>query len=120
MLAVYAVKTAEDPDNPTEVASMDENKKQVLKEIFWSMNEVSYTTATKTENVVSGTEEGDDVETSESITRTYLYIQISHKSVPEMSEQYGFNESQKKQLRELMSEDNKRLWNSLINIDFIR
>ena len=120
MLAVYAVKTAEDPDNPTEVASMDESKKQALKEVFWLMNEVSYTTATETENVAAGTDEGDDVETSESITRVYLYIQISHKSVDEMSEQYGFNDSQKKQLRELMSEDNKKLWNSLINIDFIR
>ena len=120
VFAVYAVKTAEDPDNPTEVASMDESKKQALKEVFWLMNEVSYTTATETENVAAGTDEGDDVETSESITRVYLYIQISHKSVDEMSEQYGFNDSQKKQLRELMSEDNKKLWNSLINIDFIR
>lgn len=120
VLAVYAVKTAGDSDNPTEVASMDESKKQALKEVFWLMNEISYTTATKRENVAAVTDEGDDAGTSESITRVYLYIQISHKSVDEMSEQYGFNDSQKKQLRELMSEDNKKLWNSLINIDFIR
>lgn len=49
----------------------------------------------------------------------YLNIEIYHKSVDEMSEQYGFNDSQKKQLRELLSEDNKKVWNSLIDIDFI-
>ena len=33
-LAVYSVKTATDPDNPQEVATMDDNKKQLLKDIF--------------------------------------------------------------------------------------
>ena len=41
VLAVYAVKTNTDPDNPQEVATMDDNKKQLLKNLFWEMNEVS-------------------------------------------------------------------------------
>lgn len=35
VLSVYAVKTAGDPNNPQEVASMDESKKQILKDVFW-------------------------------------------------------------------------------------
>ena len=34
VLSVYAVKTAGDPNNPQEVASMDESKKQILKDVF--------------------------------------------------------------------------------------
>lgn len=39
-MAVYAVKTTTDPDNAQEVATMDDNKKQLLKDIFWQMNEI--------------------------------------------------------------------------------
>jgi hypothetical protein len=41
VLAVYAVKTTTDPDNPQEVASMDDSKLQLLKDIFWTMNSIS-------------------------------------------------------------------------------
>ncbi len=116
VLSVYAVKTAGDPNNPQEVASMDESKKQILKEVFWAMNEISFNTATKTENVVTETDDGNGniVETTESVTRTYLYIRVTHKSVDEMATYYGFTESQKQQLRELLSEENKRMWSDVL------
>ena len=41
VLAVYSVKTTTDPDNPQEVATMDETKKGLLTDIFWEMNEIS-------------------------------------------------------------------------------
>ena len=41
VLAVYAVKTNTDTDNPQEVATMDESKKQILSDIFWEMNSIS-------------------------------------------------------------------------------
>lgn len=34
VLAVYAVKTNTDEDNPQEVATMDDSKKQILTDIF--------------------------------------------------------------------------------------
>ena len=40
VLAVYAVKTNTDKDNPQEVATMDEGKKQILSDIFWEMNSI--------------------------------------------------------------------------------
>ena len=53
VLAVYAVKTTTDPDDPQEVATMDDGKKELLKEIFWDMNEISHRmeTATTTQTV---------------------------------------------------------------------
>ena len=38
VLSIYAVKTTTDPDIPQEVATMTEEKKQLLKDIFWKMN----------------------------------------------------------------------------------
>ena len=116
VLSVYAVKTAGDPNNPQEVATIDESKRQILKETFWAMNEISFSTATKTENVVTETDDGNGniVETTESMTRTYLYIRVSHKSPDEMAAQYGFTDAQKEQLHELLSEENKNMWSGVL------
>lgn len=116
VLSVYAVKTAGDPNNPQEVATIDESKRQILKEIFWAMNEISFSTATKTESVITETDDGNGniVETTESMTRTYLYIRVSHKSPDEMAAQYGFTDTQKEQLRELLSEENKNMWSGVL------
>lgn len=116
VLSIYAVKTAGDPNNPQEVATIDESKRQILKEIFWAMNEISFSTATKTENVITETDDGNGniVETTESMTRTYLYIRVSHKSPDEMAAQYGFTDAQREQLRELLSEENKNMWSGVL------
>ena len=58
VLAVYSVKVNTDPDNPQEVATMDESKKQLLTDIFWEMNEISSSTDTKTETVITETDDG--------------------------------------------------------------
>ena len=116
VLSVYAVKIAGDPKNPQEVVSMDENKKHILTDIFWEMNEITHSITSKTENVATETDDvnGNVVETTESKTRTYLYIKVIHKSVDEKAEQYGFSESQKEQLSELLSEDNKKMWSGVL------
>ena len=116
VLSVYAVKTTGDPNNPQEVVSMDESKKQILKDVFWTMNEITHSITSKTENVVTETDDGNGniVESSESKTRTYLYIKVIHKSVDEMATQYGFSEIQKEQLSELLSEYNKKMWSDVL------
>ena len=61
VLAVYAVKTTTDPDDPQEVATVDDAKKAILKEIFWQMNEISFHTENKTEEVITETEDRKSV-----------------------------------------------------------
>lgn len=118
VLSVYAVKTAGDPNNPQEVASIDESKRQILKEVFWAMNEISFNTASRAENVVTETDDGNGniVETTESVTRTYLYIRVTHKTPDEMAQQYGFTDEQKEQLRGLLSDKNKKMWEDFLFI----
>lgn len=116
VLAVYSVKTTTDPDNPQEVATMDDNKKQLLKDIFWEMNEISSRTESKTETQITESDDGHGniVETETTVTQTYLYITVSHKTAEEMADKYGFNEEQRQQLSELLAEENDSLWSAVL------
>lgn len=49
---MYTVKTTTDSDNPQEVATVTEDKKQLLSEIFWVMNDISFRTKTDTETEI--------------------------------------------------------------------
>ena len=116
VLAVYAVKTTTDPDNPQEVATMDDSKKAILTDIFWEMNQISSRTETRTETVITETDDGNGniVETETTVTQIYLYITVSHKTAEEMAAQYGFDEEQKEQLAELLAEENRSLWSPVL------
>lgn len=116
VLAVYAVKTNTDQDNPQEVATMDEPKKQILKDIFWEMNKISSRTESKTEIQITETDDGHGniVETESTVTQTYLYITVSHKTANEMAVQYGFNEEQNGYLDELLADENNSLWSQVL------
>lgn len=116
VLAVYAVKTTTDPDNPQEVATMDDGKKAILTDIFWEMNQISSRAETRTETVITETDDGHGniVETETTVTQTYLYITVSHTTAEEMAAQYGFNEEQKEQLAELLAEENRSLWSAVL------
>ena len=106
VLAVYSVKTTTDPDNPQEVATMDENKKQLLSNIFWEMNETVITE--------SDDGHGNIVQTETTVTQTYLYITVSHKTAEEMADQYGFDDKQRQQLAELLAVENNSLWSQVL------
>lgn len=116
VLAVYSVKTTTDPDNPQEVATMDDNKKQLLTDIFWEMNEISSRTESKTETVITETDDGHGniVQTETTQTRTYLYITVSHKTAEEMADQYGFDDEQRQMLSELLADENNSLWSQVL------
>lgn len=111
VLSVYAVKTTTDPDNPQEVASLNDEKKQLLTDIFWEMNDISYRTETDTETEIIESDDGNGniLEETVEVTKTTLYITVSHKTANQMSDQYRFNEDQDEQLEELLNVDNS-MW----------
>lgn len=116
VLAVYAVKTTTDPDNPQEVATMDDNKKALLKEIFWAMNEVSSRTETGTTTQTVETDDGagNIIENEVEVTTTTLYITVTHKTADEMADAYNFTADQRAQLAELLAEENRSMWSSVL------
>lgn len=116
VLAVYAVKINTDPNNPQEVATMDDSKKQLLTDIFWEMNAISSRTESRTETVITETDDGHGniVQTETTETKTVLFITVSHKTVDEMAAQYGFTQEQKDYLAELLQDENNSLWASVL------
>lgn len=116
VLAIYSVKTTTDPDNPQEVATMNDNKKELLKNIFWEMNEISSRMESKTEIIIETSEDkyGNMIENEKTVTRIYLYITVSHKTAEEMANQYGFSTNQRKQLFELLADENNSMWSAVL------
>lgn len=116
IIAIYAIKTNTDADNPQEIATIDENKKGIISDIFWDMNTITTKTETKTEEKIEKTidEEGNEVETVTTITKTYLTITISSKTAEDMIQEYGFTDEQKKMFNDLTDSKNDKLWNGLI------
>lgn len=116
VLAVYAVKINTDPNNPQEVATMDDSKKEQLKGIFWQMNEISSRTESKTEaeSELANSSQKSSSEVQQTVTMTYLYITVSHKTTEEMADIYQFTDNQRKQLSELMSDKNCGMWDEIV------
>lgn len=100
VLSVYSVKVSTDPNNPQETATMDERKMAILSDIFWDMNSIVSSVQTKT----------DEQNTSQKI----LVITLSDKTADDMVKTYAFDEQQKQYLAELMSDNNDKLWASII------
>lgn len=116
VLAVYAVKTTTDPNDPQEVATVDDAKKAILKDIFWKMNEISSHIERKPGKIITETDDGHGniVETITTVTHTYLYITVSHKTAAEMADRFNFNADQRQQLSELLAEENRSMWSAVL------
>jgi len=116
VLAVYAVKVNTDAVNAQDVATMDEDKLELLRSVFWDMNTLDHRTesVTYTETVVTDDGAGNLVETEQEVTKTILYITVSHKTAAEMAVRYGFSVQQKAQLDELLSDEYADLWSAVL------
>ena len=116
VLAVYSVKVNTNADNPMEVATVDDTKKQLLSDIFWEMNSISSRTETKSHTEIEESDDGHGniVETEKTVTETFLYITVSHKTVDEMATAYGFNKEQIDYLAELLKDENNQLWSQVL------
>lgn len=116
VLAIYSVKVNTDPNNPLEVATIDESKKNMLRDIFWDMNSISSRTEIEESTTIVETTdaEGNVVQEEQPVTKVTLYLTLNGKSADEMAEQYNFTDRQKEYLAELLSPKNDKMWNSLI------
>lgn len=110
VLGIYAVMTTMDETEPTEVATVTAEKKQVLKDLYWEMNTISVST-----EVVEETDPDD--EESEPVEKTTVHVSISSDSYSDAAERYGFTEEQNEMLEELMVPEYHYMFIALIGID---
>jgi len=116
-LAVYAVRTAEDPDIPGTVIALDEENLGRLRGVMNGMNVVSYTVRTEERMrtvTIAGPDTGDAFQTTDSVPVTILTITVAKRTAEWMAEEYGFTKSQKETLTEILSPEYDGLWEGLI------
>lgn len=99
VLAVYAVKVSTDEEHGLDVMTMDEEKLQLLREIFFDANKLEYELTTRT---VDG----------EQITTLHISAQI--RDAMQMADEYGFTAQQREMLEELLKPDYDDIFLSLI------
>ena len=99
VLAVYAVKVSTDEERGLDVMTMDEEKLQLLREIFFDANKLEYELTTRT---VDG----------EQITTLHISAQI--KDAMQMADEYSFTAQQREMLEELLKPDYDDIFLSLI------
>ena len=117
VLAVYAVKVNTDSENPQVVANLTEEKKELLRGVFWDMNTISHQIGreTITEIVVQTDEKGNAVEKEQTVEKTVLTVSVTHKPAEEMAARYFFNPSQKAALTELLAPELDTLWTGVLS-----
>lgn len=99
VLAVYAVKVSTDEEHGLDVITMDEEKLQLLREIFFDANKLEYELTTRT---VDG----------ERVTTLHISAQI--KDAMQMADEYSFTAQQREMLEELLKPDYDDIFLSLI------
>lgn len=109
MLVIYTVKVSKGI-NENDVITIDDNKKQIMKDIFWDMNSLS--SEVKTETIIEQGVNTDELPTE--IEKEVLHIIITSKNAEQMKEEYSFNELQLEQYNELLSDEYSSLWNGII------
>ena len=109
MLVIYTVKVSKGI-NENDVITIDDNKKQIMKDIFWNMNSLS--SEVKTETIIEQGVNTDEL--PKEVEKQVLYITITSKNAEQMKEEYSFNELQLEQYNELLSDEYSSLWNGII------
>ena len=110
VLAVYVAKYS-NGDYKTEMMTLDENKISQLKQIFWDMNEVSFTKKVEKEEKVILHLTWTECKTIEHVK---LHIKINSKTALQMADQYNFSVIQKVQLNDLLQDEYLAMWSQVI------
>lgn len=127
ILSIYTARVS-NGDNKQNVIIIDEEKKNILKEIFWDINYITHevkigknetsTIENQHENGFSNNNQFENLTLPGNEPKRenskVLYININSKSSDEMRALYGFNDSQNKQYMELTKDDYSTLWSSVI------
>ena len=110
ILIIYSVRISSGK-NDAEVMTIDENKKNIIKDIFWKMNEITF--SVNDEKVI---EQGiNNNELAREVQKRVLHIVIHSKDANQMKMEYNFNPLQMKQFNELNDDAYLSLWKGLLS-----
>lgn len=99
VVAVFAVKTAGADADATDVVTIDEERIDLIRQVFWDMNTVSYYVQT--------------IKRKDS-TETILHITITSKKATDMPDFYHFTKSQREALEEVLKPEYAQMLAELV------
>jgi len=100
VLAIFAVKVAGSEDvDTTDVATLDPERIEKLKAVFWDMNSLSSYVET-----INHPDSNPDDDVDDSWSEKILHITIAHKTAADMTAIYNFSEKQNILMEELLAE----------------
>ena len=111
ILSLYTVIIS-NGEEQTEVITLNDEKVNKLKDIFWNMNTINYNIEEIEKNIETTDKDGN--KKNEKIKVKVLNINITSKTIEEMINKYNLNDRQKLQLAELRKEEYASIWNSVI------
>ena len=111
VLAIYTAKTTSGL-GANEVMTMNDTKKDTLKQVFWDMHTITY--EIKTETIDAGYLTPTGTTTNDTNQKQILYITVNSKTADEMMKQYYFTLNQRNEVNELLKEEYADLWSSVI------
>ena len=124
ILSVYAVYVTTKTDGATDVVHLTDEHVNILKEIFWQMTTVTYTTEVVEETVMvpdldadgnqKKDKDGNLLYKEEKVSKTVLHITINHLSAGEEAAALSFNTNQMAQLNELLDPKYASFWADLL------
>ena len=117
VLSIYAVETSMNQEDPQSVAMITEENRELLKQIFWTMNSLSaYTETILVEVDDPGDGPGSDNMNNDPVyaEKIILTIEISHVSADIMAEAYEFDQEQMIALQEMQKPEYNEIWTMLL------
>lgn len=116
LLTIYSVATNTNADSPIEVATMNQDKLELLRDIFWQMTDLTSWEDVSTETtVVTETDANGNIVTSEEeYTEVTLYIHTAHLTAEQMAAELSFDDEQKSNVTMLLAAENNSLWTMLL------
>lgn len=110
VLAVYVAKYS-NGDYKTQMITLDEDRIEQLKQIFWDMNEISFTKDVEKEEKVIIHLTWTEYKTVEHVK---LHIKINSKNANEMADKYFFTNSQRNEIAELLKDEYLAMWSQVL------
>lgn len=99
VLAVFAVQN--NLNNDGDVIVIDEGKKRLIQDTFWTMHEIR----AEVEEATTTPEPTEDEPDPEPVTEYVLHITVSSKPVDALADLYRFTQDQRDILHQLLSEE---------------
>lgn len=108
VLAIYAITTSTDPDEPLEVVTLDEQKAEKLHELYWRMNTLDYRLDVRTTTTTNA--DG----TTDTDTYTTLIITGTCRTAYDMAAALAFTPEQNQWLEELFDPAYAEQWQQVL------